>query len=465
MVDVVWFRRDLRITDNTVLAVARDAVLPIFIFDTRILDPLPARDLRKGMIFHHVCQLKQQLQGAGLDLQVFRGDPLDVMDWLKTNAPIQRVIAAVDYDRYAREWDRRAAERVPLETVEDCYLLPPDIPRTGSGNPYKVFTPFYKAARRELAPRMLGERVASESLKRHPSDYDFCLDVKDGTVRKIPLEPDALGCSHAPAPDEPAMRTPDSLLNRLGPLVADYAVKRDFPALDHTSRLGPHLRFGTISVRQVMRWLDEREAEGVAVEPFRRQLFWREFYGHVLVNFPASETENFQPVSVQWKTDRHAFRRWAEGETGVPIVDAGMRQLNRTGYMHNRGRMIVSSFLVKDLHIDWREGEACFARHLLDYDASANVGSWQWSASTGTDAQPYFRVFNPWRQAARFDPEGAYIRRWIPELRDVPSKKLHDERFFRDEGVVGYPRPMVSHREAAAEAVAMFKAAKARMED
>jgi len=460
MVDVLWFRRDLRMEDNTILAVARDAVLPVFVFDTRILDPLPATDPRKGMIFRHVLRLKHQLKKNSLDLQVFRGDPLDVMSWLKQQAAVGRVLTAVDYDGYARERDEKVAELVPLETVEDCYLLPPDVPRTVSGDPYRVFTPFYKSARNELTPRMTGERIMAEGLHRYPSDYDFCLDIRGEGVEKLPLEPDALGFADAPDVDDPAMRTPESLLKRLGPLVADYAVKRDFPALDHTSRLGPHLRFGTLSIRRVMRWLDEREREGVPVEPFRRQLFWREFYGHVLYHFPDSETNNFQPISIPWKTDESAFRRWTAGETGVPIVDAGMRQLNRTGYMHNRSRMITSSFLVKDLHMDWRKGEAYFAEHLLDYDASANVGSWQWSASTGTDAQPYFRVFNSWRQAARFDPEGTYIRNWLPELRDVPLKQLHDERFFRDEGISGYPDPMVDHREAAEEAVAMFKTAR-----
>ncbi len=462
MVDVLWFRRDLRAEDNTVLAVARDAVLPIFILDSRILEPLKPSDPRKGMLYHYVIRLKRQLKKAGLDLQIFRGDPLDVLTWLKGRMPIKRVLAAVDYDGYARKRDRQVAELVPLETLEDCYLLPPEVPRTGSGDPYRVFTPFYKSARSELTPRMLGERIMAEGLRRYPSDYEFCLDIRGDGVKKLPLEPDMLGCPDAPDSDAPAMGTPESLLKRLGPLVADYAVKRDFPALDHTSRLGPHLRFGTLSVRRVMRWLDEREAEGTPVEPFRRQLFWREFYGHVLYHFPDSETSNFQRISIPWKTDKDAFRQWASGETGVPIVDAGMRQLNRTGYMHNRSRMIVSSFLVKDLHMDWRKGEAYFAEHLLDYDASANVGSWQWSASTGTDAQPYFRVFNPWRQAARFDPEGSYIRNWVPEVRDVPLKKLHDERFFRDEGITGYPRPMVLHTEAAEEAVAMFKAAKNR---
>ena len=460
MIDVLWFRRDLRLLDNTVLASSAGKVLPIFIFDNNILDRLGPDDTRPAFILHWVKQLKTQLQERGLDLQVFHGSPDRVMDWISRQYTVRRVLVTVDYDRYARDRDRVIGETHPLVPVHDTYLLQPESIQTGAGNPYRVFTPFYKAASRALAPRMGGERIVPEDLELAGAVTAGMLDLRTGERVEVPMQPEQLGFHEIPEQMRHHLCPPAELLDRFSGMIADYPEKRDFPGLSHTSALGPHLRFGTISIRQVMRWLEQLAEQGLVVESFRRQLFWREFYAHVLFHFPHSETGNFRPLQVEWVENREDLDRWTNGMTGVPLVDAGMRQLLRDGVMHNRARMVTASFLTKDLLQDWRRGEQVFARHLLDFDAATNTGSWQWASSTGTDAQPWFRVFNPWRQGARFDSDGVYIRRWVPELANVASGHLHDERYMRANPVAGYPTPMVDHREAAAAAVAMFRASR-----
>lgn len=457
MTDVVWFRRDLRLLDNTVLASSAGSVLPIFIFDSNILNMLFPDDGRPAFILHWVQQLQRELRDRGLDLQVFHGSPDRVFDWISRQYEIRRVLVTADYDRYARERDRQIGTAFPLQAVDDTYLLQPESVSTGSGKPYKVFTPFYRAALRAFIPRMTGERIIPDDLCLAGPVTSGIIDLRNGEPVEKPMTIGSLGFQELAPALQHYREQPQTLLDRFAHQLDVYDEERDFPSRACASRLGPHLRFGTVSVRQVLRWLDEQADNGRQTEPFRRQLYWREFYAQILYHFPHSETANFQPLSIPWRDERDELEQWSSGMTGVPMVDAGMRQLVGTGYMHNRCRMITASFLTKNLLHDWQAGERFFARYLMDYDAATNVGSWQWAASTGTDAQPYFRVFNPWRQGARFDPDASYIKKWIPELAEIAPRHLHDEHHMRSNPIPGYPVPIMDHRAAAARAVDVFK--------
>ncbi|MFH1530985.1 MAG: deoxyribodipyrimidine photo-lyase [Pseudomonadota bacterium] len=432
---IFLFRRDLRLQDNTGLNRALrecDHVAAVFVLDPRLIEEHPyfsAPALR--FMLESLEDLERALQRAGGRLYVAQGNPAIVMPGLVRALKASVVHANRDYTPFARERDEAlgAACRqagVNFFLSEDLLLHEPEDLKTSAGGPYKVFSPFRTAARAREIP-------APEPRPR------------GGFVTwNLP------GASHVPPPSSAPEGAPPggrarafALVKRLGGL-KDYADRRDLPGEGGTTRLSPHLKFGTVSVREV--WHRIREALGQDTR-LLDQLLWRDFFHHVAWHFPQVFSEPFLRVyrDLEWDVSASRLARWTAGRTGFPIVDAGMRQLAATGTMHNRARMIAASFLCKDLHLDWREGEQIFARRLVDYDPCVNNGGWQWAASTGCDAQPWFRVFNPWRQQARFDPDAVYIRRWVPELSDLSPERIHR---FETEGPprgAGYPRPMVDH--------------------
>lgn len=454
----VWLRRDLRLQDHGALrraAERADEVALVFVFDPRQLAPHPWRS-EPGLAFlaRTLLELEAELRGHGAGLWTAIGDPARLWPRLAVEAGFDLVVLARDVTPFAAARDAvvtaalRAAD-VRVEAVDDVLLSPdPQALRTIDGSPYRVFTPYWRAARTLPVPAPTAV-PAGLGLLAPPAARAF----------RLPPELDG----HAPP--SPVLRggrrEGEALLARLGNL-ADYETRRDLPADDGTSGLSAHLKFGTVSPREV--WHAIAAAQGPE-SPLLRQLYWRDFFSQLALHHPHVFGRAFVPAfdAVEWRDDPAALMAWQEGRTGVPIVDAGMRQLAATGLMHNRVRMITASFLVKDLHLDWRLGEQWFARRLVDYDPAVNNGNWQWAASTGADAQPWFRIFNPWRQAARFDPEARYIRRWLPELAGLAAADLHrlDQRrplaMPRE-----YPPPIVDHAAAAARAKAMFAAAARR---
>jgi deoxyribodipyrimidine photo-lyase len=414
-INLFWFRRDLRLEDNHGLCQALSAgkpVVPIFIFDRSILDKLEDRDDRRVEFIHLALEaMQQQLVAMGATIDVRHGHPLDVFRKLAEDYDIGAVYTNHDYEPYARKRDAEVQDLlqsigIPLYNFKDQVIWEKAEVVKDDGQPYTVFTPYsrkWKARQPGLSFPPFNTQPLFDRFHRQPSRALPSLQ----SMGFIPA-----GQSFPPALVRDA-------------LIREYGQKRDYPGIAGTSRLGVHLRFGTISIRA----LANRAAS--LNETFLNELIWREFYHMILWHFPAvGEGKSFKPGydHIPWRNNEEEFERWCSGNTGYPIVDAGMRELNQTGYMHNRVRMIVASFLTKHLLIDWRWGEAYFARKLLDFDLAANNGGWQWAAGCGCDAAPYFRVFNPSLQTAKFDPDHVYIRQWVPEYQELT-----------------YPRPIVDH--------------------
>jgi deoxyribodipyrimidine photo-lyase len=412
---IFWFRRDLRLHDNVGLLEALrkgESVLPIFIFDRNILDKLEDRDDPRVTFIHRVISdLHAQLSAMGSGLHVFHGFPIDVFRHLLNTYQLSAVHTNHDYEPYARRRDADVASLlqehgVEFHTHKDVVLFERSEVVKDDGLPYTVFTPY---SRKWLA-------VADRSGMSPVDTSGWMAHFHRFQAPEIPTL-EAMGFRRSP------MVFPSAIVSDT--LISEYAEKRNFPSLPATSRLGLHLRFGTISVRALA------QRARALCPTFLNELIWRDFYHMVLWHFPhVGEGKAFKPLydQIEWRRDPEGFERWCQGQTGYPIVDAGMRELAATGFMHNRVRMITASFLTKHLLIDWRLGEAWFARKLLDFDLAANNGGWQWAAGSGCDAAPYFRVFNPALQTEKFDAKGTYIRKWVPEY-----------------GELTYPRPMVEH--------------------
>lgn len=446
---ILWFRRDLRVEDNPLLALGGE-VLPIFIFDTDILKGLAADDRRVSFIFSQVCRLKRALQGRGLDLKLFFAKPSDVFASLLT-LRFDEVAASGDYDAYARERDLTISHLIDFNYIHDTYIFRPDELLKPDNTPYLLFTPFYKRAKAMLTKEHL-KHYPDVSQQLVDTSYEGITRLHSGREDLLPLVISSIGFKE----NGPDLAAHEEKLKHLAKRLNTYAQDRDYPALEGTSGLSVDLRFGTISIRSLLRFLQEQKAAGVETEPFFRQLVFRDFYAAMLYHFPRLQRENYR-YGFTGISDTIRHEAFMQGRTGVPIVDAGVKELLETGQMHNRVRMICASFFTKDLLLPWQWGEAFFARHLLDYDAASNILSWQWSAGTGIDPQPYFRIFNPYLQAKKFDREAGYIKRWLPQLEDVPAKLLHDETYLLTNSIEGYPPPMVHHKEAAREALAFFK--------
>lgn len=404
-INIIWFRRDLRLHDNAALYHALKEgkpVLPVFIFDRHILDELTEQqDRRVEFIHQSLRQMQEQLVKMGSTLDVRYGFPHAVFEQLLRDYEIEKVFANHDYEPYAQKRDtavKKLLEEhgVSFHTFKDQVIFEKDEVVKDDGQPYTVFTPYAKRWK---------ARLNAFYLSSYPVNNYFNAFYKQKPKPVPSLQ--SMGFL------ESGMPFPSSSWKK--EVISNYKEQRDYPAINGTSRLSVHLRFGTISIRELA-----REA-GKMSEAFLNELIWRDFYHMILWHFPQVVQHAFKPGydHIRWRNNESEFRRWCEGKTGYPIVDAGMRELNETGYMHNRVRMIVASFLTKHLLIDWRWGEAYFAKKLLDFDLAANNGGWQWAAGCGCDAAPYFRIFNPYLQAKKFDPELKYIRRWVPEFEQL----------------------------------------------
>ncbi|HVW94670.1 MAG TPA: deoxyribodipyrimidine photo-lyase [Mucilaginibacter sp.] len=428
-VSIFWFRRDLRLDDNAGLYHALKGgrpVLPVFIFDKEILGKLEDRDdARLTFIHQTILALDEKLRQHGCSLLVLNDNAKDAWDTLVQDYQIEAVYANHDYEPYAKERDDAVAamlkkRHVSFNTYKDQVIFERDEVVKDDGQPYTVYTPYMRKWYQKLTPFYL---------KGYPNKKYF-----KNFIRTTPFKIPSL---HEIGFKESNLAFPEISYKELIP---DYPEKRDFPALKGTTHVGLHLRFGTVSIRELA-----RTANDFKEKTWLNELIWREFYMMILYHFPHTANQAFRPEydRIKWKNDEKQFEAWCNGQTGFPLVDAGMRELNQTGYMHNRVRMVVASFLSKDLLIDWRWGERYFARKLLDYELASNVGGWQWSAGSGTDAAPYFRIFNPDSQLKKFDPELKYIKKWVPEYADFSK----------------YPKPIIDHAFARERCLKAFKEA------
>lgn len=445
MKQILWFRRDLRVSDSAILSFAKDEVLPIFIFDKNILDLLDKNDKRVTFIYKSVLKLKENLKALGLDLALFYSTPKEVFESFK-NQGFDSILCSVDFDKYAKNRDEEISKIIPMQTFFDSFITHPNDCLKADKTPYKVFTPYYNNLEFIWNSHRLEEFEPNKNLKLIPFDYS-----------KVPTLED-LGFIKQNLPSF-LQKSADELIEDFAIKIDNYKVDRDFFDKDATSSLAVHLRFGLISPREVFNKIKELKARTENKEFFIRELFWREFYNYILFHFPKSEDENLNKISVNWNEDETVFQKWCEGNTGVPIIDAAMRYFNDTGTMHNRLRMIVSSYLTKNLLVNWKKGEQYFASKLLDYEASSNVGSWQWAASTGADSVPYFRIFNPYLQSAKFDKEAVFIKSVIPELKDVNAKLIHSENGVQSNIFLNYPPQIVSIDFSRKRAIEEFKRA------
>lgn len=449
---ILWFRRDLRIDDNPLLSLGGE-VLPIFIFDPTILDPLEKNDRRVTFIFKSLLKLKTGLKKLGLELALFYGKPTDVFDWILTHYQFEEVCASGDYDTYAKERDLYISQRIHFNYLHDTYIFAPDEVLKSDGSPYLVFTPFYNRAKALFkAEHMREYSPVAHQMFTFDFDSIHCIHGTVHTRKTIALE--SIGFYEQPLPHTLCLTSAEKL-DRFAIRITSYAHDRDFMGLDTTSHLSSNLRFGTLSIRALLRWLLKRKQEGIETEPFFRELIFREFYAMLLYHFPRLSDQNFRYPFKGVENDAY-YEAFTHARTGVPIIDAGIRELLQTGEMHNRVRMIAASFFTKNLLLPWQWGEKFFAAHLNDYDAASNILSWQWSAGTGVDPQPYFRIFNPYVQSAKFDKEGEYIRRWLPELCHIPPKTLHNEAALRSLETMEYPAAIVDHKISSAKALEYF---------
>jgi deoxyribodipyrimidine photo-lyase len=462
-----WIRRDLRLDDNQALSLAlahADQIIPAFILDPRLLASPYAGDKRTAFLFEGLRRLDGSLRERGSRLVVREGDPVEQLSALMSESGAEAVFAEEDVSPYARRRDDRVSARLPLRLAGGLVAHPPGAVVKADGKPYTVFTPFSRAWK-ALPPPQASDLIAAPGRMDTPGDLHSL---------PIPSEP-ALPASAPFVPGEAEAQRKLAAFVQTG--IGRYADAHNRMDLDGTSQLSPYLRFGMISARRAvaaafaaMRKSPDRKARKGA-ETWLNELIWREFYVSILHHFPNVRREAFRADlrDIPWENDEGAFAAWREGRTGYPIVDAAMRQLVDTGWMHNRARMIVASFLVKDLLIDWRRGERFFMQHLIDGDPASNNGGWQWTAGTGTDAAPYFRVFNPVLQGEKFDPDGAYARRWVPELANVSTRFIHKPWQMPGKAqasaacIIGrdYPAPIVDHKQARERALAAYRQARA----
>lgn len=429
-ITIFWHRRDLRAFDNRGLQAALQSggpVLPVFIFDRDILEKLKnPLDRRVEFLHRTVLALKEQYRKQGSDLLIHYGRPEEIFKKILSEHKIKAVYTNHDYEPYAIDRDQKISLLVrgagaEFHTFKDQVIFEKSEILSDSKKPYTVYTPYKKKWLATLKP---------QDLEPCKTDLYFGA-LKKGSVSELVPTLSEMGFTEQAEIEFPGTEVSKKLL-------LEYKEKRDFPALSSTSLLGLHLRFGTVSVRELAKlsqplsdiWLSE--------------LIWREFFMQILFHFPHVEKSSFRPdyEKVEWRKSKEDFEKWKTGQTGYPLVDAGMRELNQTGHMHNRVRMIVASFLTKHLLIHWLEGERYFASQLLDFELASNNGNWQWAAGTGCDAAPYFRVFNPTTQIEKFDPDWKYIKKWVPEV-----------------GTLSYPKPMVDHKFARERALAAFEKA------
>jgi len=439
---IIWFRRDLRLADNTALNQAleqSDVVYPCFVFNPQQLESNPHRsDSVIQFMLTSLGELDLALKEKGSSLNCFYGEPGEVFSEIFANNKIDAIFLNKDYTPFAQKRDRTVSEvaekqNAAFGSTHDLLLIEPDNALKSDGSPYTVYTPFFKNASKQVVRKCTTETqntFSKTKLKGAKNIQEITLDFEPNSQLAAKG-----GRSEALAVLENISR------------YKDYEATRDFPALSTTTKLSAHHKFGTVSIREVYHQVSKKLGSNHCLI---KELYWRDFFTHIARHFPHVFKGAFHKRydKLEWENNQEWFKAWCDGRTGFPIVDAGMRELNATGFMHNRVRMIVASFLTKDLIIDWRWGERYFAQKLVDYDPAVNNGNWQWAASTGCDAQPYFRIFNPWLQQKKFDAECEYIKRWIPELKDLSPKQIHslhqeEQNLFS----ANYPPPIVDHRE------------------
>ena len=423
-----WFRRDLRLDDNVGLyhAIKNETkVVPIFIFDSDILDRLPKEDPRVCFLHEQIEELNQQLAESNKKIHVYHGKPIDIFRKILSANAVHAVYTNRDYEPYATQRDAEikallSEKDIALSTYKDHVIFERDEVVKLDGTPYRVYTPYSRV--------WLDKFDRQEHLKSHRID-DFeklttLADHNNPTLTDIGFTTSKIIAPQYDTSDE---------------IIDQYEARRNTPAVAGTSKVGVHLRFGTLSIRKAV-----AKALESTNQTFLKELIWREFFMQILWHFPHTENKSFKPQydRIEWRNNPEEFKRWCDGETGYPFVDAGMRELNETGFMHNRVRMLVGSFLCKHLLIDWRLGEAYFAEKLLDYEMASNVGNWQWVAGCGVDAAPYFRIFNPTEQIKKFDKDHAYIKKWVPDYQTS-----------------SYPKQIVDHKMARERCLETYKSA------
>jgi deoxyribodipyrimidine photo-lyase len=462
-----WIRRDLRLSDNQTLAAAlagAEQVVPVFVLDPALWKSPHVSEKRLAFLLGGLRKLDADLRARGSRLIVRQGGPKQELAALMAETGADRVFAEQDYSRYACQRDAKIARHLPLRLISSLTVHPPAVVLKADGEPYTVFTPFSRAWK-VLTPPSLNSVL--------PAPERICTaNISSEAIPPEPVLP--LSIPFVPGEAEAQHRL-GMFLDQDDPAIYRYGEGRNRMDWDGTSQLSPYLRFGMLSARQVavaaysaIEAAPTQSARASA-EMWLNELVWREFYISILYHFPDVSRQAFRAArsvrNIRWRNDEREFAAWCQGRTGYPVVDAAMRQLKEIGWMHNRARMIIASFLVKDLLVDWRWGERWFMQHLVDGDPAANNGGWQWTAGVGTDAAPYFRVFNPVLQGTKFDPQGGYVRRWVPALADVPDKFIHKPwemsvEVQRTSGcVIGqdYPAPMVDHAPARARALAAYR--------
>lgn len=428
-VNIFWFRRDLRLDDNTGLFHALQAgkpVLMIFVFDEVILEKLPKDDARVTFIHKTLQSMKNNLQADfNSDIGIYFGQPLEVFNGLTEHYNVGTVFTNSDYEPYAKERDSEVAafletKEIEFKAFKDHVIFEKDDVVKRDGKPYLVYTPYMK--------------LWKTLFKKNTLEFYDSYQCLNNALKNIPLP--NLSLEDFGFKSSKQEITPFQVSSSL---IQNYEATRNFPAQESTSRLGPHLRFGTVSIRKMV-----QKAVSEVNEVFWQELIWREFFIQILWHFPETVSSSFKPKydRIQWRNNETEFNLWCQGKTGYPLVDAGMNELNQTGFMHNRVRMLVGSFLCKHLLIDWRWGEAYFAEKLHDYEMASNVGNWQWVAGCGVDAAPYFRIFNPTTQIEKFDKNLDYIKKWVPDFQELT-----------------YSKPIVDHKEARERCLRIFKEA------
>ena len=450
---LVWFRHDLRIEDQLALFQATincKYVYLIFIFDDNILSKLKKNDRRVSFIWDCLSALKKSLPNPKM-LKIISGKPQVNIPKLSQILKVDAVYASEDYEPLCIERDNEVALRlkscgIHFFLIKDSVIFHKDDILKKDGEPYKVFTAYKKQWFHKLSTPSQ-TRPDLRSLKLWPRNTE----TKD--VNELSI----VGFKYNPCDEPPGEKGANKRLKIFSPNLDSYHINRDFPSIDGTSYLSTHLRFGTISIRKLVIYALNNPSQGSDV--WLSELIWREFYKMILYKYPWVTHRAFNPKydNVIWQGNHNWLNSWKNGETGFPIVDAAMRNFNRTGRMHNRLRMVVAQFLTKDLLNCWLDGETYFAKGLLDFDLSANSGGWQWSASVGCDAQPYFRIFNPSLQSKRYDPDAIFIKKELPELKDIPNKLLHDPLILANVRPKTYPPPIINHKKMRLRAMEMFK--------
>tara|TARA_Y100000766_G_scaffold281931_1_gene294287 strand:+ start:2961 stop:4238 length:1278 start_codon:yes stop_codon:yes gene_type:complete len=419
--NIIWFRRDLRLADNVAFSKALEKnknVLPIFIFDEDIIDELERNDPRVNFIHECLSKMNTLLLDKNSSLLILKGKVELIWNDLVNKYPIKKVYFNHDYEPYAIKRDHIVTQfleerGIIVETFKDHVIFEKSEITKKDGAPYSIYTPYKNKWLEKYNTQAIEKVAAPKWSNLHSTIFEF------PSLKSLGFNASKIKVKQWDIND-----------------IEDYDTNRNFPALNATSALGPHLRFGTVSIRKLAAEAKKRN------QTFLSELIWREFFMQILWHYPESAHQNFKAKynGIKWRNNPNDFEKWCKGQTGYPIVDAGMRELNKTGYMHNRVRMITASFLIKHLLIDWRWGEAYFAKKLLDFELSSNAGNWQWAAGTGCDSAPYFRVFNPYEQVKKFDKNLTYIKKWVPEFQEL-----------------NYPQPMVDHKLARLRALETYK--------